>query len=690
MKEKGDTAMDLHAIVQSITEVWAGFMGYQTLDFIWVFLFVGMFWLFFKRKVSVQFGYWLFVLILIKLWIPSQISVPGLIQHYFDSPAEQSTITSFGDFFFRILNPVEAYRAVKDSADSMGNGSTAAVRESLTGLSPGNYVFLLWSIVTVILLIRFLWIEWKTYRLIQQCRAIDLKSFPLDLKRLQKLAQTKKTIRWLSGSWVKSPLAYGLFKPVIVIPSNMIEQFTPNQLRWVLLHELAHIRRKDAFISILQNLSQIIFFFNPFVWWLNAIIHKLREYACDDEALSRSRISQSDCGESFLKIVMLTNNIPQLLPVGLGLIDYKTMVKNRLLRIMDVDRSLSSRLSSWAILSLTVITLMIMPLGGRLAIAQVGEWLKLPADPTNSPAPRCLYRMVYDEHKDLIIIHGGWGGSTLGDTWAWHGATNTWEKLSSNGPNLFGYGLAYDPNRDVTVLTGGFHEYAENNPAQTWELNGQHWELIGIENTPLVAQGMAYHPGRKTIIRNGGLIEFDNSKSKATATSKTMEWDGQQWNQLTDGPALGDCSMVYDSVRDKMVIFGGVKGWGMVSNETWEFDGATWTKVADTGPEGRHGYGMVFDSQRGASVLVGGCLWKKYGFSSTTIFHDMWQWNGTEWTQINSECPSENNYWASMAYDSNKHQIVLFGGIGSEERRTNDIWLFSSPTGILKKMWLLY
>ncbi len=107
--------------------------------------------------------------------------------------------------------------------------------------------------------------------------------------------------------------------------------------------------------------------------------------------------------------------------------------------------------------------------------------------------------------------------------------------------------------------------------------------------------------------------------------ARTLEWDGNQWRPLPDGPPLAAHQMVYDSVRNKMVVFGGIKGIGVISNETWEFDGTIWTKVADTGPEGREGFGMVFDSNRGVTVLFGGLLYTLHGFEQDIIFSDMWQ-----------------------------------------------------------------
>jgi hypothetical protein len=74
----------------------------------------------------------------------------------------------------------------------------------------------------------------------------------------------------------------------------------------------------------------------------------------------------------------------------------------------------------------------------------------------------------------------------------------------------------------------------------------------------------------------------------------TWEWDGENWTQYEDiGPVpRSRHGMVYDSKRQRTVLFGGSAG-KLNLNDTWEYDGSVWTRVADTGPEPRMGCGLV-------------------------------------------------------------------------------------------------
>ena len=101
-------------------------------------------------------------------------------------------------------------------------------------------------------------------------------------------------------------------------------------MSWVLLHELAHIRRLDLWVVVVQRVVQAVFFFHPAVHVANWIIDQLREYACDDAALVASQSSRRDCGEGFLVIVGRHVERPVPLSPSLGLFESQTLIRRRL------------------------------------------------------------------------------------------------------------------------------------------------------------------------------------------------------------------------------------------------------------------------------------------------------------------------------------------------------------------------
>lgn len=86
-----------------------------------------------------------------------------------------------------------------------------------------------------------------------------------------------------------APCAIGYFKPVILLPLAVSTSMTQAQIEMILLHELAHARRQDYAIGLVQTIIKTLFFFNPFLRWISNQIDKEREHACDDIAVAISK-----------------------------------------------------------------------------------------------------------------------------------------------------------------------------------------------------------------------------------------------------------------------------------------------------------------------------------------------------------------------------------------------------------------
>lgn len=106
------------------------------------------------------------------------------------------------------------------------------------------------------------------------------------LNALAKQMGVKRQVRLLVSRYVDEPITFQLFKPVIMVPVFFFTGLTPAQMEVLLLHELAHIRRHDFTINLLQSLIEILFFFHPAVWWLSGSIREEREYCCDNAVLA--------------------------------------------------------------------------------------------------------------------------------------------------------------------------------------------------------------------------------------------------------------------------------------------------------------------------------------------------------------------------------------------------------------------
>lgn len=104
-----------------------------------------------------------------------------------------------------------------------------------------------------------------------------------DLRRRMGIA---RVVRIAESALVAVPSVAGTLRPVILMPLGALATFTPAMLRGVLAHELAHIRRHDYAVNLLQNFLESALFFHPAVWWLSCRMREEREFCCDDLAVA--------------------------------------------------------------------------------------------------------------------------------------------------------------------------------------------------------------------------------------------------------------------------------------------------------------------------------------------------------------------------------------------------------------------
>jgi beta-lactamase regulating signal transducer with metallopeptidase domain len=98
-----------------------------------------------------------------------------------------------------------------------------------------------------------------------------------------------RPVTLLESEIIKLPLVFGHLKPIIFVPLGLISNMAPEQVEAILVHELAHIRRNDYLVNLVQNLVEVLFFFNPAILWISSLIREERENCCDDIAIAQTR-----------------------------------------------------------------------------------------------------------------------------------------------------------------------------------------------------------------------------------------------------------------------------------------------------------------------------------------------------------------------------------------------------------------
>lgn len=145
----------------------------------------------------------------------------------------------------------------------------------------------------------------------------------IGVSRGVKLAETKEIV---------SPVTIGWLKPVILFPVGMLSGFSVPHLEAILAHELAHIKRSDYLVNILQSFAEVLFFFNPFAWILSSRIRTERENCCDDIALEI-------CGDRLVVAKALVEVADYAVPFAMAFGKKNDSLLTRVKRIAGVNPS---------------------------------------------------------------------------------------------------------------------------------------------------------------------------------------------------------------------------------------------------------------------------------------------------------------------------------------------------------------
>jgi beta-lactamase regulating signal transducer with metallopeptidase domain len=105
-------------------------------------------------------------------------------------------------------------------------------------------------------------------------------------RRLSRQLHIHRQVRLLESAAVAVPTVIGWLRPIVLLPTSALAGLSPQQVEAILAHELAHIRRHDYLVNLLQTLVETLLFYHPAVWWLSRRIRAERENCCDDLAVS--------------------------------------------------------------------------------------------------------------------------------------------------------------------------------------------------------------------------------------------------------------------------------------------------------------------------------------------------------------------------------------------------------------------
>lgn len=149
------------------------------------------------------------------------------------------------------------------------------------------------------------------------------------------------------------PLAFGIIKPIILLPLGIMNGMSQTQIEAIIIHELAHLRRNDYLVNLIQCFAESIFFYHPAIWWISSIIRDERENCCDDMTVQITG-NKVEYSKALYNLQLITNisNKPALALTG----------ENSLLRRIKRMNEKNNLLANYGV-RLTAFVIMLLLIG---------------------------------------------------------------------------------------------------------------------------------------------------------------------------------------------------------------------------------------------------------------------------------------------------------------------------------------
>lgn len=167
--------------------------------------------------------------------------------------------------------------------------------------------FVIWLIgaiiLTVVMVIGFVAMRQKR----KNISMVDCKIKNI-LYECKNISGIKKNID-IALSDVKSPVIFGMLKPIILVPYNCVEKMSDSEIKYIILHELSHYKNKDILMNYLMCIFQILYWFNPLVWIIFKQMKIEREIVCDSSVLNM--LDEDNYTDYGMTIIRFIETVPQ-------------------------------------------------------------------------------------------------------------------------------------------------------------------------------------------------------------------------------------------------------------------------------------------------------------------------------------------------------------------------------------------
>jgi len=149
-------------------------------------------------------------------------------------------------------------------------------------------IVLVWLTGVLLLSVRLLFGWLRAHSIARKNATEAAPEWQRSARRLAQALKMNRAVQLLESAAVEVPTVIGWLRPVVLLPATSLTGLSTEQMEMILAHELAHIRRNDFFVNLMQAVIETLLFYHPAVWWISNRIRVEREHCCDDVAVAVS------------------------------------------------------------------------------------------------------------------------------------------------------------------------------------------------------------------------------------------------------------------------------------------------------------------------------------------------------------------------------------------------------------------
>ena len=355
-----------------------------------------------RARVSARLRYGIWLLVPMKLVLPPSLALPTGVGYWLGHCLPAASAASGGPVW-ALSGAVERYAGhIQEMvAPPVAVAEAAMARNPLVPLQWSGLVLLGWAAGALLLL-------GLVVRQIAAARRSLSRSRPAGRQMLDLLEDCRAELGIAAPvalrltDEVRSPGVCGFRRPVILLPAALPPGLPPQGLRTIFMHELAHIKRRDPWVSLGQTILQVLYFWHPLVWAANLKLRRLRELAVDETVLVTLRAPAQCYTDTLIDIAAMTFRKPAFSLRLMGIAESKRDLERRITHMLNRNVSKRPALGWSGLLTILVLGAVLVPMGQARVAAKVASQAV-----ASAPALPAGIAELFQLDKDKVLAKFG-------------------------------------------------------------------------------------------------------------------------------------------------------------------------------------------------------------------------------------------------------------------------------------------